>query len=186
VRNFEIKCRYPRQREAERISINEIGAAFSGRLEQTDVYFNVPSGRLKLRYNRFYPPKGSVSTNDQLIFYDRADEKLPRTSSYEILALSDGPGVEKFLARAFGVKVRVRKSRKLFLTEALRIHIDSVRSLGKFLEFELIVSPENSMARCRKRMRDLITLFRIESEQIVPCSYSDLVVGQLDSGPAAG
>ena len=66
--NIEVKARCA---EFERIEsrLTELGAGPAGTFHQTDTYFRVPRGRLKLR-------EGTVESC--LVFYVRPDETGPR------------------------------------------------------------------------------------------------------------
>src|SRR5205814_9381619 len=137
---------------------------------QTDTYFHVAAGRLKMRHERLRSEE-----RFDLIHYHRADNGAARSSRYEILAVPNGPATLQLLSAALGVKARIHKARDLYLKDNLRIHLDRVRGLGRFLEFELIVSRAHSLPQCRKRMRELVDLFGIKPGDLVACSYSDLV-----------
>ena len=50
------------------------GAIFKGMDEQTDTYFNVKAGRLKLR-------EGNIENN--LIFYNRTNQAGPKSSHFQ-------------------------------------------------------------------------------------------------------
>src|SRR5687767_8766334 len=110
MQNLEIKCRYEDHRRAERLAREALGATRTEELRQTDTYFAVPAGRLKLRRIR-----EGAADRYELIFYRRADRASARASTYEILDVAEGPQTLKFLARALGVKVRVEKRRRVYL-----------------------------------------------------------------------
>jgi adenylate cyclase class 2 len=175
MHNLEIKCRYADHRAARRHALRD-GAIDSATLAQTDTYFNVASGRLKLRHNSLLA--GGKSTREEsheLIFYRRPNVYSPKASNYERLPLIDGPRALRFFTEGFGLRVCVRKTRRVFLKDNLRIHLDTVRGLGKFLEFELIVSPAHPLSACKKRMAQLLTLFQIPPESLIRYSYADLL-----------
>jgi len=56
------------------------GAILKGTDHQTDTYFNVPNGRLKLR-------EGNIENN--LIFYERPDQAGPKQSAFQLVHISD-------------------------------------------------------------------------------------------------
>ncbi len=177
MRNLEIKCRYPDHRRAARLAVHKVGARAAGRLVQTDTYFATARGRLKLRHILTYPPgrrTGAVSRYE-LISYDRPNRPEARTSTYHIVPVPDGALLRRALEETLGMRVRVRKSRRLYLSEHLRIHLDTVFGLGKFLEFELIVTPEHPLAVCRREMQRLLAIFAITPDLLVAGSYSDLL-----------
>jgi adenylate cyclase class IV len=170
LRNLELKCRYPSLKKAESIALRELSARFACRITQTDTYFFVSAGRLKLRHNVCHSGPESY----ELIFYHRPDETSARVSDYQIVPLADGKKVQGLLQAALGVKKRVRKLRNVFLADNLRMHLDKVRGLGEFLEFELIVTPGHSLPSCRKQMSRLMELFAIEPATVIGTSYSDM------------
>jgi predicted adenylyl cyclase CyaB len=173
MQNLEIKCRYPNLRHAERLAAAELQAEFQGEVVQTDSYFEVPGGRLKLRQ--------TVGTAEdeacaELIFYRRPDRSAARISDYHRLPLPDAFAALAFLRRALRLKVSVRKRRRIYIKENMRLHLDQVHGLGKFLEFELIVSPEYSRLRCRRQLEELMRRFDIVPETLLADSYSDLLL----------
>jgi adenylate cyclase class 2 len=146
MQNLEIKCRFVDHPFARRVAIAQLGAEYRGRLSQTDTYFNVRTGRLKLRQNKLYA-RGRGHAPEvwtELIAYRRTNRAAPRTSRYHLLNVEDAPGTAQFFAEAFGVLVRVSKMRELYVADNLRVHLDTVAGLGKFLEFELIVRGSHS------------------------------------------
>jgi len=161
--NLEIKARYQSLLLAKRIATG-IGARYVGTLRQTDTYFKLPSGRLKLREND--------GKKFELIYYRRANAKRSRYSNYIVVPLLDATAAKQMFRWLYGVSAVVRKKRILFLYRNARIHIDSVDGLGCFVEFEVIVN------RGKKQARELMSIlrrsFRIDPFSLVPGSYSDL------------
>jgi hypothetical protein len=81
-RNIELKARDPDPARSLQVSL-DMGASDEGWLHQTDTYFRVPHGRLKLR------EEGAVA---QLISYERSDETVARESRYRLVPVSDPAG----------------------------------------------------------------------------------------------
>jgi hypothetical protein len=81
-RNIELKASDPDPDRSLRVSL-EIGASDEGWLHQTDTYFRVLHGRLKLR------EEGPVA---QLISYERSDETVARESRYRLAPSVTPPG----------------------------------------------------------------------------------------------
>lgn len=79
------------------------------------------------------------------------------------------------LADTLGIKAIVTKRRRLFIWEDVRIHLDEVESLGSFIEFEAIASPESDLSPETKRVRHLRDAFEIAPGDIVGSSYCDLL-----------
>ncbi len=138
-------------------------------LVQTDTYFRVESGRLKLRE--------SGDGRSELIFYRRNEKKGRRWSDYSILNVSDTKKVRVFLEEIFGVDVVVRKTRHVYLYKRqARVHLDRVKGLGLFIEFEVVRKRDTKKAILL--YRKLIDIFGIERKNVIRCSYADLIRAQ--------
>ena len=99
-------------------------------LIQTDTYFRIKSGRLKLR--EFANGKA------EMIFYHRNEKRGRRWSYYSILNISEAKNTKAFFKEAFGIDVVVRKTRHVYYYRGeARIHLDRVKGLGMFIEFEV-------------------------------------------------
>src|SRR5437667_12893452 len=101
--NVEIKAKV-RDPSFIRNYLLQNGADFKGTDFQTDTYFNVPKGRLKLR-------EGNIETN--LIFYERNNEAGPKSSHVELVKVADAPSLKKALQSALGIKEIVKKEREI-------------------------------------------------------------------------
>ena len=170
MQNLEIKARYADHDRGARLA-REAGADLHGRLTQTDTYFNIRPGRLKLRHTRVGPVE-----RYELIHYRRWNRPAARTSDYQLLPIADGPRALDFFTAALGVLVRVDKERTLYVKDNLRVHLDEVPRLGRFLEFELAVTPAYPMEACRLQVQELMRLFDIAPADLVKVSYSDLLL----------
>ena len=164
--NFELKARIPWTGEA-REAAERCGATFAGRLIQTDTYYEVPFGRLKLR------ELGGGTA--ELIFYERAEATDERWSRYTKFPMADPAGVHRALAGSLGVRVVIRKTRDLYRIRSTRIHIDEVEGLGAFIEFEIQDQDELTSSR---EMEFLRQAFGIVPEAIIRGSYADMPAGR--------
>jgi predicted adenylyl cyclase CyaB len=162
-RNIELKARDPNPDRSLRAAL-ALGARDEGWLRQTDTYFRVPHGRLKLR---------EEDTSAQLIAYDRADEALARESRYRLVTINDPHGLKESLSTALGVLVVVEKSRRLLLWQSVRIHLDEVRGLGSFIEIEAVADPVSDLTSERREANEVQEALVIAPEQIMAVSYSD-------------
>jgi predicted adenylyl cyclase CyaB len=100
-------------------------------IEQDDTFFHAPHGRLKLRV--------LADGSGELIAYERADGLQARASDYVRVPVADPHAMREALARALGVRGRVRKRRWLLRAGPTRIHLDEVQGLGDFLELEVVM-----------------------------------------------
>jgi predicted adenylyl cyclase CyaB len=166
ARNLELKARCPclvRARTAiERLEVSIASVEF-----QTDTYFHVPRGRLKLR-----------EINDQsacLIWYDRPNLDQVRSSSYYLIPVPDATRMKAMLTTAFGVRVEVRKRREIYLWHNVRIHLDDVAGLGTFLEFEAVLESTADEAASQGRLDRLMQLLELSPVDSLAPSYGDLL-----------
>ena len=142
-----------------------VGATWIARLLQTDTYFNVPSGRLKKRESPGEPT--------EYIFYDRVDRISPKLSHFKIY--SEAQALERFGTTPLPVWVVVKKARDLYMLGNVRIHIDEVEGLGNFIEFEAMVSPTHTVARCHEAVAELRALLGPALGEPIAGGYSDLL-----------
>jgi predicted adenylyl cyclase CyaB len=163
--NFEFKARLhdePRVREA----LKRLGARFIGTDHQIDTYFRVPSGRLKVREGRL---------ENALIFYRRSNARRARQAAVEMMLLPRRNSLRAILGRALGTLTVVDKRREIYFVKNVKIHLDRVRQLGKFLEVEAI-SRTGDVKKIRSQARQFQELFGITAKDIVAESYSDLIL----------
>lgn len=144
------------------------GADFKGTDHQTDTYFNTKTGRLKLR-------EGHIENN--LIYYERNDQAGPKSSLFQLVKVEDAAGLKEVLARAYGIKVVVNKSREIYYIGNVKFHIDEVPVLGSFIEIEA----GNKLAglsaeQLHEQCNFYLTVFRIAPSDLVSESYSDLLM----------
>lgn len=169
MRNIEIKARYPDLEIAEAHARRIAGERPHTRLRQLDTYFKVPAGRLKLREIEGTEKKA------ELIFYHRPDQKGPKRCDYQLAPVADPAPLKHLLATAFGVRVIVDKERTVYLYKNVRIHLDRVRGLGTFLEFEAVMEDGVPDAAGRALLDSLLLEFGITGDQLLETSYCDLL-----------
>lgn len=163
--NIEIKARCSNQDRIREI-LKSKGADFKGLDHQIDTYFNVKSGRLKLR-------EGNIENH--LIFYSRPDQSGPKQSEVILLNVAPKSEIKQILARALGVLIVVDKSREIYFIENVKFHIDSVKELGKFMEIEAIDTGDIPREKLSEQCDSYVKLFGISKEDMVSVSYSDLL-----------
>ena len=172
MRNIEVKARLRSRLEAEAVAARMSGGD-GVLLEQTDTYFRVPEGRLKLR---------EEGERAEIIFYRRSNEPGPRPSDYEIVGVDDPHRLKYLLERALGVLIVVSKTRRLYLDGRVRIHVDSVRSLGDFIEFEAVLEEGENEELANLRLSELLREFSIDPEDLIEESYCGLLQALLAAG----
>ena len=164
-RNLEIKARIESVEKVLAI-VRQIGAEYKAELLQTDTYFCVQVGRLKLRE--------IGNDHSELIYYERGEETSQRMSNYEIYHANDPSSLKRILGQSVGIKDIVRKKRILFMLDVTRIHIDEVTRLGSFLEIEMPLDATTTDAG--ERMNHLTRALQIREADYIFQSYIDLLL----------
>lgn len=166
---IEIKARCSEQEKIRDILKGE-GADFKGLDIQTDTYFRVPHGRLKLR-------EGNIENN--LIHYDRPDQEGPKQSNVLLYRSNPGSNLKGILMKALGVLVVVEKKREIYFIDNIKFHIDTVARLGEFIEIEAI-DEDGSIGkeRLQEQCEHYLERFGVKDEDLVDRSYSDLVLNK--------
>ncbi|XP_037935134.1 uncharacterized protein LOC119675608 [Teleopsis dalmanni] len=167
-RNIEIKARVGDDEEFKRrVDIARKLTGTEGELiVQKDVFFNSQSGRLKLRY--LQPPACS-----QLVYYDRPDVAGPKLSKYNKIETNEPEVLEKILTNSNGAKGILEKTRYLFMHNHTRIHMDKVKNLGNFMEFEVCLKPEQTISEGQAVADELMKVFGIEEKDLMTGAYFD-------------
>ena len=127
-------------------------------LKQTDTYFNVPRGRLKLRES-----DGAA----ELIYYQRSNRAGPKRSDYIPIAAADPAAMKTLLTEALGIRGVVRKTRFLFLVGNTRIHFDLVSGLGWFIELEVVLSPGQTDEEGRAVATEVMRRLEIDEQALI-------------------
>ena len=172
ARNVEIKARIGRVEEVLPLAVRLAGAE-PAEIVQDDTFFACAAGRLKLRAFPHGP--------GELIFYQRPDQEGPKTSFYLRTATPDPDGLRQTLTLAYGQAGRVRKRRLLLLAGRTRIHLDRVAGLGDFLELEVVLEEDESVATGEAIARDLLSRLGIGPDQLVATAYVDLLAALPDT-----
>jgi adenylate cyclase class 2 len=143
-------------------------AIFKGIDEQTDTYFNVNTGRLKLR-------EGNIENN--LIFYNRNNQAGPKSSHFNLVKIEDAKGLKEVLERSWGIKMIVKKKREIYYIDNVKFHIDEVPELGFFIEIEAgNILADKSEPELLDQCNFYLKEFGIKEEDLVAESYSDLLM----------
>ena len=136
-------------------------------ISQEDIFFNVPHGRLKLRF--------LASDRGQLIFYTRPDQEGPKRSDYHIAETSDPENLKNVLKLAYGIRGVVKKTRYLYLVGQTRVHLDDVEGLGQFMELEVVMREGQGDAEGQTIAEDLMTSLGVERSALLEGAYMDLL-----------
>jgi adenylate cyclase, class 2 len=144
------------------------GADFKGLDEQTDTYFNVTNGRLKLR-------EGNIENN--LIFYERSNQAGPKSSHFHLVKIEDANELKEVLTKSNGIKVVVKKRREIYYINNVKFHIDEVPELGSFVEIEAgNVKVDYSKDQLQEQCDFYVKEFGVKEEDLIEVSYSDMLL----------
>ena len=167
MRNLEYKARIVAPQSIMATAL-ALGADLWGDLRQTDTYFAVSHGRLKLRE--------TVGRQGELIYYERDEAAADRPSDYTVAYIPDPAPVREALASAFGVLAVVKKRRTLLILDTARVHLDNVEGLGHFVEIEAPVKEDE--AQTRQRLDSLLEALGLDCGDCIRSSYADLIGDQ--------
>jgi len=159
-----------------RRKLTSLGAHCKGTFPQIDFYFNVPEGRLKLR---------QVEGIDEaeLVYYERENIAGPKRSDVFILEIRKPAVFKILLEKLLKTRAIVEKVREIYRyqgallaskRQCVKIHLDKVKELGTFVEFEMETS-DQTVERDRQILGNLIKELGIKPEQLERLSYVDLI-----------
>lgn len=164
MRTIDFKAEI-RDIEAARRQCGLIGATREGTVAQIDVCFRVPSGRLKRRETPGRPV--------EWIVFSRPDRLGARVSTYTLL--TDEQARVRFGEGTLAPARIVRKTREVWRLDNLRIHLDEVEDVGRFVEFQAIVDAEHDLDGCSALVVQLREQFEPILGEPVGGSYESLV-----------
>lgn len=164
--NIEIKAKTQNTDQIREI-LRSHKALEKGTDHQTDTYFNCSNGRLKLR-------QGNIEYS--LIHYSRENQAGPKASHVHLYRPKPDPDLKAVLVAAYGIWKEVVKAREIFFIENVKFHLDTVETLGTFVEIEAIDTDGNiGEAKLLGQCEHYMKLFGIQEEDLLSTSYSDMV-----------
>lgn len=167
IKNFEFKAKTDGLEKYEN-KLLALNPRFLGIDHQIDTYFNVNTGRLKLR-------EGNIENS--LINYER--ENISGSKISEIILYQHEPNIalKNILTRQLGVKIIVDKKRKIYFIDNVKFHFDIVENLGTFIEVEAIDNKgEFTTEELKKQCDKYFDFFGLTINNIIDKSYSDLIL----------
>ena len=166
---IEFKARLQNLEEAEAL-LQTLHPFFKGEDMQSDTYFNVTTGRLKLR-------EGAIE--NALIWYERPDEAGSKQSQVLLHKHVRDQALKEILVKLHGIKVVVQKTRRIYFIDNVKFHFDEVQGLGKFMEVEAIdETGELGLEKIQQQCDHYATLFNIKPADYIAVSYSDLLLNK--------
>ena len=167
--NFEFKARANNTADAEE-KLLQLNPIFKGEDHQTDTYFNVAIGRLKLR-------EGNIE--NALIWYDRQNTADAKQSDIILYQHQPSKSLKDILTKVHGIKVVVDKKRKIYFIDNVKFHFDTVEGLGTFIEVEAIDSYGSiGIEKLKGQCKHYFDFFELHQVDYVNNSYSDLLLAK--------
>jgi predicted adenylyl cyclase CyaB len=165
--NIEFKARCANHQTIRQI-LHKKNADFKGEDHQIDTYFNVPTGRLKLR-------EGNIE--NYLIHYERENQEGPKSSFVTLFRTEPGSSLKDVLVKSLGILAVVDKRREIYFIDNVKIHLDCVKDLGHFVEVEAIdKTGEIGKEKLQHQCDEYLPLFSILPEDLISVSYSDMIL----------
>ena len=167
ILNIEFKASTTRLAALETLLLEQ-QPLFIGEDHQVDTYFNVPTGRLKLR-------EGNIENT--LIRYHRENTAGSKASDVLLYHLKPDLSLKEILINTLGIKAVVNKRRRIYFIDNVKFHFDTVEGLGTFIEVEAIdkdgtIGAEKLQSQCDH----YAALFNIKQGEFIAVSYSDMVL----------
>ncbi|MHA1993251.1 MAG: class IV adenylate cyclase [Candidatus Hodarchaeales archaeon] len=166
--NIEFKARCDNPEKIRKILLLE-NPVFRGKDDQIDTYFNVKTGRLKLR-------EGNIE--NALIYYERPDVANTKQSTVLLYhpESDNTSSLKEILIKTLGVLTVVDKEREIYFIDNVKFHIDYVKNLGHFMEVEAIDADGSiGTQKLQEQCDHYRKLFQISEDDLVEVSYSDLI-----------
>lgn len=160
--NLELKIKLSSHKKII-ANLKKIKAGYAGLLKQKDTYYVVKKGLLKLR---------SVNGKFEMIKYLRDEKGKKRWSDYEVIRM-EGKNPEKYFSDLFKIDLIVEKKRMLYLYKGTRVHLDTVKNLGLFLELETVV--DKGLKDAEKRFNEIVKLLGLDLTKQIKASYKNLI-----------
>lgn len=157
--------------DAIRRKLTDLEAEPVGTFRQVDVYFDTPKGRLKLR-------EVEGDSRAELVYYEREDTAGLRECQAFILEVSGSTRLKGLLEKVLKTLAVVEKVREVYRHHGTWIHLDRVKDLGTFVEFERETPPNpRDLLEGRLELERLMEALGISPRSLEGLSYGDLVRG---------
>jgi len=165
-RNVEIKARTRNWNKLNK-NVRQKSDGPGTLIRQADTFFYVMRGRLKLRQiDHGY---------GELSYYQREDSGGPRMSNYQIFPTEDPLTLLGLMTSAMGVRGVIAKTRHLFWIGQTRIHLDEVDGLGRFIELEAVLRPDQTESDGKEIVHGILEQLCIDKQEVIDCAYIDLL-----------
>ena len=169
ILNFEFKAGTDELDNLEK-KLLKLNPIFIGEDHQTDTYFNVSKGRLKLR-------EGNIE--NALIWYERKNTADAKQSHILLYKHQPDETLKEILITVNGIKVIVQKIRQIYFIENVKFHFDTIKELGSFIEVEAIDKDGSiGIEKLKEQVKHYASILNINKTDLIDVSYSDMLLKQ--------
>ncbi|MEO7049397.1 MAG: class IV adenylate cyclase [Ferruginibacter sp.] len=148
--------------------LKTLNPLFKGEDRQVDTYFNVSTGRLKLR-------EGNIE--NALIWYERENTAGSKQSHILLYKHEADQTLKEILIKTHGIKVIIDKRRRIYFIDNVKFHFDEVKDLGTFIEVEAIDADGSiGLEKITEQCNYYAAFFEIKKEDFQSLSYSDMLL----------
>lgn len=166
LKNVEFKVKVSNTDQPEQ-RLKELNPVFKGEDHQTDTYFKVKHGRLKLR-------EGNIE--NALIHYHRPNTAAAKQSDVILHTHHPDKALKEILTIHLGIMSVVKKRRRIYFVDNVKFHFDKVDGLGCFVEVEAIDSEGSLSTESLQRQCDYyFDYFGFDSQDLVDRSYGEMI-----------
>ncbi len=170
ILNFEFKAKTNELENLENKFL-DLTPEFIGEDYQTDTYFNVLTGRLKLR-------EGNIE--NALIYYERQNTAGAKQSDILLYKHNPDNSLKDILIKLHGIKVIVEKKRRIYFIDNVKFHFDHLPGLGNFIEVEAIDTTGSlGIEKLKEQVNKYADYFNIRPCEYIADSYSDIILQDL-------
>jgi Adenylate cyclase, class 2 (thermophilic) len=165
VLNFEFKARTTQLDRLENRLLQH-NPKFIGEDNQTDTYFNVTKGRLKLR-------EGNIE--NALIYYERQNTADAKQSDVLLYQHAPDKTLKEILIKVHGIKVIVEKKRRIYFIDNVKFHFDNRRIRNIYRSGSIDKDGSLGVEKLKEQADKYAELFGIKKEDLIAVSYSDML-----------
>ena len=155
--------------------IKQLGANFRKLIQQDDTYFQHP-----IRNFAQTDEALRIRRSDKNSYLTYKGSKIDTTTkSREELEISipDPDKLHTILRKiGFSPVMTLRKSRKKYILDDIKISFDQIEGLGNFIEFELEISEKDKIELAKERLFTLLKRLDIPKEKLERRSYLELLL----------
>ncbi|MBD3230482.1 MAG: class IV adenylate cyclase [Candidatus Lokiarchaeota archaeon] len=155
--------------------LKRIGFKFKESVNQKDIYFQ-------------HPKRNFVKTDEALRIRETSEgtylnykgpklDKTTKTREEIEIFFANGKKIIKIFEKlGFKQVSTVEKTRDIYLYNDINASIDSVKSLGDYIEFETLINSKNNMKKKRDELFSLLDDLNISRKKLIRKSYLELLL----------